>query len=252
MACASAGPGGLAGAPVIDLTHPFDATTIYWPTEEGFVLEPGFAGKTEKGFYYEAHSFRSAEHGGTHIDAPIHFAENGRSVDAIPVEQLLGWAFVVDVRGAAAADADYEVSVADLERFEARHGRLPPSSLVLLHTGFGERWPDRASYLGTDERGAQATAKLHFPGLAPDAARWLVNERAISAVGIDTASIDHGPSTHFESHRILFAANVPAFENVAHLERLPPTGAFVIALPMKIAGGSGGPLRIVATLPGAR
>ena len=252
LACASVDAIDLARAPLVDLTHPFDAKTIYWPTEEGFVLETGFAGRTEHGYYYEAHRFRSAEHGGTHIDAPSHFAEQGRTVDAIPVEQLLGSAFVVDVRAAAAADADYEVSVADLQHFEAEHGRLAQGSIVLLRTGFGERWPDRASYLGTDERGPEAVAKLHFPGLAPEAARWLVAERAISAIGIDTASIDHGPSTHFQSHQALFAANVPAFENVAQLERLPPTGAFVIALPMKIAGGSGGPLRIVAALPGAR
>jgi kynurenine formamidase len=164
----------------------------------------------------------------------------------------VGPAFVVDVSASAADDADYEVSTADLQQFEAEHGRLAEGSIVLLRTGFGERWPDRASYLGTDERGPEAVAKLHFPGLAPEAARWLVDERTIAAIGIDTASIDHGPSTQFQSHRTLFAANVPAFENVAHLERLPATGAFVIALPMKIAGGSGGPLRIVATLPGAR
>jgi kynurenine formamidase len=252
LACASFDSTDLARAPLVDLTHPFDTTTIYWPTEEGFVLETEFAGLTERGYYYESHRFRGAEHGGTHIDAPIHFAEQGRTVDAIPLEQLLGPACVVDVSAAAVNDADYEVSAADLQRFEAEHGRLAQGSIVLLRTGFGERWPDRASYLGTDERGPEAVAKLHFPGLAPEAARWLVDERSISAIGIDTASIDHGPSTDFQSHRILFAANVPAFENVANLERLPPTGAFVIALPMNIAGGSGGPLRIVAMLPGAR
>ena len=250
LSCA-AHPPGLADRALVDLTHPFDATTVYWPTEEGFRLETGFAGVTERGYYYEAHRFRSAEHGGTHIDAPIHFAEGARTVDRIPVEQLLGPAFVVDVSRASARDPDYEVSVADLEGFEAEHGRLPRGAIVLLRTGFGERWPDRAEYLGTDERGAQALAKLHFPGLAPEAARWLV-ERGARAVGIDTASIDHGPSTLFESHRILFAANVPAFENLANLARLPATGCFVIALPMKIAGGSGGPLRIVAMLPQTR
>ena len=252
LACASVDSVDLARAPLVDLTHPFDATTIYWPTEEGFVLETEFAGRTEGGYYYESHRFRSAEHGGTHIDAPIHFAEQGRTVDAIPLEQLFGPAFVVDVSAAAANDADYEVSAADLQQFEAEHGRLAPGSIVLLRTGFGERWPDRASYLGTDDRGPEAVARLHFPGLAPEAARWLVEEREISAIGIDTASIDHGQSTQFQTHRTLFAADVPAFENVANLDRLPPTGAFVIALPMKIAGGSGGPLRIVATLPGAR
>jgi kynurenine formamidase len=92
-------------------------------------------------------------------------------------------------------------------------------------------------------------AKLHFPGLHPDAARWLIANRSVNAVGIDTASIDYGQSTQFESHRALFAAEIPAFENLTALERLPPAGARVIALPMKIAGGSGGPLRAVAILP---
>ncbi|MCM3900094.1 MAG: cyclase family protein, partial [Pyrinomonadaceae bacterium] len=103
-------------------------------------------------------------------------------------------------------------------------------------------------YLGTEERGAEAVAKLHFPGLHPDAARWLAANRSIKAIGLDTASIDFGQSTLFESHRILFDKNIPAFENVANLDRLPPKGFSVIALPMKIKGGSGGPLRIVAIL----
>ena len=116
---------------------------------------------------------------------------------------------------------------------------------MLFRTGFASRWPDAKSYLGTDEKGPDAVAKLHFPGLHPDAARWLVSGRSIRAVGIDTASIDYGQSTLFESHRILFAKDIPAFENVTGLDQLPAIGAYVIALPMKIKGGSGGPLRIV-------
>jgi kynurenine formamidase len=120
---------------------------------------------------------------------------------------------------------------------------------MLIRTGFARYWPDAARYLGTDERGEEAVAQLHFPGLHPDAARWLVDNRPVRAVGIDTASIDFGQSTAFESHQVLFASEIPAFENLMALDRLPPTGAFVVALPMKIAGGSGGPLRAVAVLP---
>ena len=120
-----------------------------------------------------------------------------------------------------------------------------------MRTGWSARWPDRRSYLGTDVRGAEGVALLRFPGLSPQAARWLAEQRRVRAVGIDTASIDHGPSTHFEAHRALCAANIPVFENVADLGQLPAAGAFVVALPMKIAGGSGGPLRIVALLPDA-
>ncbi len=246
MAQAAALP--LAGE-VIDLTHPFDADTIYWPTEEGFVLERGFAGVTEGGFYYEAHRFHAAEHGGTHLDAPIHFAEGKWTADEIPVERLIGPGAVVDVTAQAAADRDYQVTAADLRAWEAEHGPLSDGAIVLLRTGFSAFWPDRERYMGTALRGAEGVAALHFPGLHPDAARWLVAERAISAIGLDTPSIDFGQSKLFESHQILFAANVPALENVAHLDRLPAKGFTVVALPMKIAGGSGGPLRIVAVLP---
>ena len=238
--------------PAVDLTHPFDADTIYWPTEEGFVLERGSAGRTEAGYWYEAHRMRLAEHGGTHLDAPVHFHEGGSTAERVPLARLIAPAVLVDVQEACAKDADYAVSVADLERFEAAHGRIPDGAALLLATGFGARWPERARYLGTDERGAVAVAKLHFPGLAPAAARWLVANRKLAAVGLDTASIDPGTSKLFESHQILFAAEIPAFENLAALDRLPPTGATLIALPMKIAGGSGAPLRAVAILPAAR
>ena len=129
-------------------------------------------------------------------------------------------------------------------------GWLPEGAIVLLRTGYEEFWPDRVRYMGTDARGPEAVAELHFPGLHPDAARWLVTSRAINAIGLDTPSIDYGQSTHFESHQVLFAADIPAFENLANLGELPATGFIVIAMPMKIAGGSGGPLRIAAIVPG--
>ena len=247
VACASAPP-ALDGR-LVDLTHPFDAETIFWPTEEGFVLERGPFGRTDAGYWYAANRFRSAEHGGTHVDAPIHFGEGRPSVDEIPLERLVGPGVVVDVRAACAADRDHRVSRADLARHERAHGRIPDGAIVLLHTGFGARWPDRERYLGTARRGPDAVPELHFPGLAADAARWLVTERRIAAVGIDTASIDPGPSSLFESHQVLAAAEVPVFENAAHLALLPASGFTVVALPMKIRGGSGGPLRIVAIVP---
>ncbi len=237
---------------VVDLTHAFDATTVYWPTGEGFRLTVESSGETPGGYFYRANSFCAAEHGGTHLDAPSHFAANGQSVEAIPVERLVAPGVVVDVAERCSGDPDCAVSVADLEAFETRHGRIPAGAIVLLRTGFGPRWPDRAAYLGTADRGAAAVAKLRFPGLGAAAARWLADERSIDAVGIDTASIDPGRSTAFEAHRELAARNVPILENVARLEDLPATGFTVVALPMKIGGGSGGPLRIIAILgPGA-
>ena len=231
---------------VVDLSHPFDSQTVYWPTAEGFRLEKDFEGITEQGFYYSAYRYAAAEHGGTHLDAPVHFAKGRHSVDEIPLEQLMGPAIVVDVSRQCAGNRDYLITSSDLINWERVNGKIGAGAIVLLRTGFGKYYPDRIKYLGTDERGPAAVAKLHFPGLHPDAARWLVTNRSIKAIGLDTASIDFGQSTKFESHQVLFDKNIPAFENVANLDRLPLKGFSVIALPMKIKGGSGGPLRIVA------
>lgn len=233
----------------IDLSHTYGDDTIYWPTAEPFAFQTVFEGPTEGGYYYSAYAFCTAEHGGTHLDAPIHFAEGRQTVDAIPLEQLIGPAVVVDVSEAALADPDYQVSVADFEAWEATHGQLEEGAIVLLRTGYGAYWPDAERYMGTSARGDSAVALLHFPGLAPAAARWLVEHRAIHAIGLDTPSIDYGQSTLYESHQVLFEQNIPAFENVANLDQLPARGAFVVALPMKIQGGSGAPLRIVALIP---
>jgi kynurenine formamidase len=169
-------------------------------------------------------------------------------VDEIPLQRFFGPAVVVDVTTQSGGSADYQVTVGDLTRAESEHGPITADAIVLLRTGYSSRWPDAARYLGTAERGAGAVPKLHFPGLHPDAAKWLVS-KDVRAVGIDTASIDYGQSTLFESHRILYEANIPAFENLTALDRLPPRDAFVVALPMKIADGTGAPLRAVAILP---
>ena len=231
----------------VDLTHPFNENSVYWPTAEMFELEEVFHGHTEGGWYYTAYNFSAAEHGGTHLAAPIHFAEGANTADEVPVEQMTGPGFVIDVSEQAAADVDYQVSVADIEAFEQEHGPIPEGAIVLINTGRAPLYSDREAYMGTAERGEEAVALLHFPGLGADAAELLV-ERGIDAVGIDTPSIDHGQSKDFATHVALMTNNVPAFENVADMSGLPPTGATIIALPMMIEGGSGGPLRIVAHL----
>jgi kynurenine formamidase len=234
----------------VDLTHGFGEETLFWPTEsEGFVLERVAEGTTEGGYFYAASRFRSAEHGGTHLDAPYHFSEGGRRAGEVPLEQLIGPSVVVDLRAAAARDPDYRAGIEDLRAFEAAYGRIPPGAIVLLRTGWSERWPDAARYLGTARRGPEAVRELHFPGLDPEAARFLAHERKIGSVGIDTPSIDHGPSQGFEAHRVLAAAQVPVLENLTRLDQLPARGALVFALPMKIAQGTGAPLRAVALIP---
>ena len=232
----------------VDLSHDFSAQTIYWPTAKPFELEVVSAQQTPAGYYYAANNFSAAEHGGTHLDAPIHFAEGKWTTDQIPIERLAGQAIVVDVQSGADSSADYRVDPAAIEGWEQEHGAIQPNSIVLFRTGWARRWPDRAAYLGTGRTGPEAVSELHFPGIDSVAAQWLV-DRKVKAVGIDTPSIDYGQSTGFPTHRLLFASNIPAFENVANLDQVPPRGSFVIALPMKIKGGSGGPLRIVALVP---
>ena len=233
---------------LVDLSHPFNEQTIYWPTAKEFLLTQVAEGETEGGWYYAANNFEAAEHGGTHLDAPIHFARGGDKTNEIPLRRLVGRAVVIDVSSQALDDRDYLGSRADFRRWERRNGRIPRRTIVLLRTGWERYWPDAERYLGTAERGEAAVPNLHFPGLSAAGARWLVNRRDVKAVGIDTASIDRGQSTDFMAHRILGAANVPVFENLARLGRLPDGGFAVVALPMKIEGGSGGPLRIMAVL----
>jgi kynurenine formamidase len=248
--CASAPPpAGFPTGKWVDLSHDFSDQTIYWVTAEPFKRTTVAEGYTPGGYYYSAYNFSGAEHGGTHIDAPVHFAEGKRTVDQIPVGDLTGAAVRIDVSEKALANRDYLINAEDLQKWETANGRIPDGAIVLLQTGYGKYWPNKKDYLGTDRKGQEAVAELHFPGLDPAAADWLVKNRKIKAVGIDTASIDRGQSTNFQSHVTLMTNNVPAFENVANLDRVPVKGAFVIALPMKIKGGSGAPLRIVAFVP---
>lgn len=243
-------PIDLQGVRVIDLTHSFDDKTLYWPTSPTtFKLDRLSYGQTEAGFFYAANAFCTPEHGGTHLDAPIHFAAGKRTADQIPPEQLIAPAVVIDVSAKAAADADYRLTLADVRAWEEKNGAVPRGAIVLLRTGWGQRWPDRKRYLGDDKPGD--ASNLHFPSYGAEAARYLVEQRKAGALGVDTASIDHGPSKDFIVHQIANGADVPGLENVANLEQLPATGTWVIALPMKIAGGSGGPVRIVALVPRA-
>jgi len=234
---------------LIDLTHAFEADTIVWPTERNFQLILQHAGETPGGYYYASNRLEMAEHGGTHLDAPIHFSRGGQTLDQIPIERLVGAGIRIDVTAQCAGNRDYRITIQDLERWEAAHGLIPNDTIVLLDSGFARYWPSRQQYLGTELRGPEAVRALHFPGLHPEAAAWLARERQVKAVGIDTASIDYGQSAKFETHVALLSQNVPVFENLGDLSNLPDQGFDVIALPMKIAGGTGGPLRVIAVLP---
>jgi len=235
---------------IIDLSHDYSKETIYWVTAEQFDMDTVFAGQTEGGFYYSANNFSTAEHGGTHLDAPIHFAENGLTVDQIPLESLIGPAIKIDVSENALANRDYLISIDDLKSWESKAGmNIPKGSIVLLETGYSKFYPDAIKYMGTDQRGPDAVELLHFPGLSEEAAIWLTENRRIKAIGIDTPSIDYGQSKLFKAHVVLLSKGIPAFENLTNLNQVPSNDFQVIALPMKIKGGSGAPLRAIAMIP---
>jgi kynurenine formamidase len=231
----------------VDLTYSFDSTTLYWPNNlTKFVHHTDADGLTPLGYYYSSYSICTPEHGGTHLDAPIHFAQNKLSVDQLPLSSLTGNAVVIDVSKNALANRDYLISVADVENWEKEHGKIDSNTIVLFKTGYGKYYPNRGQYFGTPKTGIEAIPELHFPGIDPVTTSWLVKERNIKALGLDTPSIDYGQSKDFKTHQILLGHDKPGFENVANLDKLPATGIYLVALPMKIGHGSGAPLRIIA------
>ena len=232
---------------IVDLTYDFDATTVYWPNAKSFDWQKEYWDMSPRGYWYAAGHYSASEHGGTHTDAPIHFSRDGTTVDQISLKTLISPAVVIDVSDACAKNNDYRLSVDDITTWEKQHGKIPDGALVLARTGWGKYWPDKKHYLGSDIPGDINV--LHFPGLSVAAARFLATQRKINGVGIDTASMDYGPSRLFEVHAVILGAGLYGLENVAHADRLPPTGATIIALPMKIKGGSGAPTRIIAVLP---
>lgn len=250
MACVAL-PGvpaqGLEEHKIVDLTHALDESTIAWPTTRPFHREQTAWGVTSAGYWYASGDVVTSEHAGTHIDAPIHFAQGQTSVDDIALDRLIGPAVVVDVRVACAQQSDYRLTVEDLRSWELQYGRIPDGAIVLMHTGWDRFWPDANKYLGSAT--PLDTTTLHFPGFSLEAAEFLVRERRVDGIGIDTASIDHGQSREFTVHQAINGAGKYGLENIAYLDRLPASGATLIALPMKIKGGSGGPVRIVAILP---
>ena len=227
----------------VDLTYPLSPDSLYWPTGSRFEHEQLDWGISEDGYWYASAAFSSPEHLGTHLDAPIHFGENGWTSADIPIERLFAQGIVIDITGKANATADATLSVDDIEAWEQRNDTMPAGSIVIVRTGWASRWPDWKTYYGSET--PEDVATLHFPGVSPEAAQALVDRR-IFGVGIDTASIDPGNSSTFEAHQLLAAANVFNLENLTNINGLPEAGFNIIALPMKIEDGTGGPARVVA------
>lgn len=233
---------------LIDLSHPLGPGTLYWPTSPSkFTLQPLENGINAAGYFYSAFTFCAPEHGGTHLDAPIHFSQTGQTADKLTLDQLIGRAVVIDIKDQTQADRDYRLTRDEVLAFETLNGSIEPGAIVLLRTGWSRFWPDAKQYLGDDTPGD--ASKLSFPSYSEEAARLLVDERKVAALGVDTASIDYGKSQDFMVHRIAAAQNVFGLENLTALDQLPVKGTTIFALPMKIEGGSGGPVRVVAVVP---
>jgi len=225
---------------IVDLTYTLNDKTPYWPGENYLPFELKTIATLEKdGVLSKAISM--PEHLGTHIDAPNHFEANQPAVHEIPPEQLIGPGVVIDVSAQVEQNADYRLSVADIKAWEKQHGPLPEGAIVLAHTGWGRFWDNYPRYKNQDVRGT-----MHFPGFSAEAARFLVKQRKIRGIGIDTLSIDYGMSQDFAVHHAINGATKFGLENVANLDRLPPRGFTLIVAPVKIEGGTGGPTRIFA------
>jgi kynurenine formamidase len=232
-------------AKIIDLTYTFDTTTICWPTEHPFVHQFEHHGMTPEGYFYSAAKFAAPEHCGTHMDAPIHFRNDGISIDQVPLSSMIGPAAVIDFSHRTANNPDAMLSEDDIRKWESANGNLPAGAIVVARSGWGRYWPDKKRYLGTDRFGD--VAHLSFPGFSLEAAKYLLDK--VSAIAIDTASLDAGNSTDFLVHRLWLGAGKVGFENVAHAGQLPATGATIFCIPMKIGNGTGAPTRIFALLP---
>jgi len=234
-------------AKIVDLTHTLDQSTIHWPTESGFQFQYEHHGITPEGYFYASGHFATPEHLGTHMDAPLHFNRDGASMDKVRLTQTIGPAAVIDFSQRAASNPNAALSVGDIAHYETEYGRIPDGAIVVAHSGWGRFWSDRRRYLGTDQPGD--VAGLRFPGISEKAGLFLLKQRTVIAIAIDTASLDRGISKTFPVHRLWLGANRPGFENLANAGLLPAAGAVIFCAPMKIGGGTGAPARIFALLP---
>lgn len=225
---------------VLDLSYAINDKLVPWPGDEKWFAAKVNASVEKNGYF--TRSFWMLEHYGTHLDAPAHFPPGKATVEQIPVKQLFGPAVVLDVRAEGAQDADYQLPAARVAEWEKRHGQVPAGAIVLLRTGWAARWPDAHKYRNQDAQG-----RMHFPGFSVEAARLLI-ARKVSGLGCDTMSIDCGASEDFAVHHLALGSGLYHLENLANLSALPETGAFLVVAPIKLEGGSGGPVRVFALL----
>ncbi|GAV05349.1 hypothetical protein RvY_15497 [Ramazzottius varieornatus] len=236
---------------LLDLSHSFDENTVYWPTipeNSTFHLKTlhELINSTD-GTAYRDKFFQGSEHGGTHMDAPSHFWKNGSSVEKISADKLMGPAVVIDVKEKAATNPVYQVTIQDVVDWEEQHGRIPEGAFVFMNSGWDTFWPDKQTIFNFDN--TSGTETYHFPAFHPNATDFLVYQRSIKGLGVDTPSTDYGQAKVLGTHIILAKNDLVGFENVRNLGKLTPAGAHVIAIPMKIVDGSGAPLGLLGVNP---
>ncbi len=235
---------------ILDMTYTFGEDSIYWPTGKAFKSKEIFRDIHDRGWWYASNDYGANEHGGTHVDAPIHFARSGRTIDQVPLHEWIAPAVKIDVTKRCEENRDYRLRLADIKQFEKKYGRIPGRAWVIMYTGIGTRfYPDKEKVLGTTKTGKKALKHLTFPGFSIESVDFLLKERNITGIAIDTPSIDYGKSLDFEVHRLLCGADKLAIENIANLDKLPCTGAILYAIPMNIENGTGAPARVFAILP---
>ena len=227
---------------ILDLSHTVSADAPSWEGAASALTTEVVASHDREGYFVRRISLD--EHASTHMDAPAHMARTGWTVDQIPAERLVGPLVVVDISRQVGQDADYRLRTEDVESWEARYGIIPPAAVVIAYTGWAARWQTPEAYRNADAQGG-----LHFPGYSLESAELLVNSRSAVGLGIDTLSVDFGPSREYEVHRFCASRNVYHLENVANPGQVPPAGAVAVVLPMKLENGSGAPVRIVALVP---
>jgi kynurenine formamidase len=226
---------------VIDLAYAINDKLLAWPGDERYFEARDNATFAKHGMF--TRSFWMLEHYGTHLDAPIHFAPGKASVEQIAAQRFFGPAVVLDIQDQAGQNADYQAPVQLLDEWEARHGAMQRGAIVLLRTGWASRWPDRVRYRNQD-----ASGRMHFPGFSIPLVERCV-QRGVSGIGCDTMSPDRGASEDFAVHHLALGAGLYHLENLSDLSALPEAGAWLIVAPIKLEGGSGGPVRVFALLP---
>ncbi|XP_028170554.1 uncharacterized protein LOC114360175 [Ostrinia furnacalis] len=225
----------------IDLTHPFDNQTIYWPGVQNFVFTRKIANLEPDGSWYAANEFAAGEHGGTHLDAPYHFYRQGLRAGELPLDSLIVPLIIVDISSRVNDDPNFVLYKIHLDYMLNAEQKC----IIIFKFGWSKFYNDKQKYLGMTDNG-----KLNFPGLSEEIATWITTSyKKVVGIGVDVASVDPGSSQDYPVHKVASSAGLYNIENVNLSRDIPEYGCTAIVLPMKIRQGTGAPVRFVAICP---